>query len=130
MIQLSLNDTSGVPAYAQIVQQVRRAMRLGTLTIDDQLPTVKEAVADLAINPNTVLKAYRDLEREGLVETRPGRGTFVVDVVQPMPAAVRRRLQRQLDEWLDAARDAGLDTDDIAALMTAASEQARLRDVG
>lgn len=130
MIQLALSDTSGVPAYAQIVQQVRRAMRLGTLTIEDQLPTVKEAVAELAINPNTVLKAYRELEREGLVETRPGRGTFVVNVVQPMPPTVQRRLQRQLDQWIDAAREAGLDADDIAALMAAASDTARRRDVG
>lgn len=130
MIQLALSDTSGVPAYAQIVQQVRRAMRLGTLTVEDQLPTVKEAVADLAINPNTVLKAYRDLEREGLVETRPGRGTFVVSVVQPMPPAVQHRLQRQLDQWVEAAQEAGLDADDIAALMAAATEQARHRQTG
>ena len=77
-IEVGLADShSGVPSYLQIVQQVKHALRLGLLEVGDQLPTVREVVAQITINPNTVLKAYRDLEREGLVESRPGQGTFV-----------------------------------------------------
>ncbi len=77
MIEFRLNERSGVPTYLQLVQQVRQAVRLGMLQPGDQLPTVKEVVGMLAINPNTVLKAYRELDHEGLVEGRRGQGTFV-----------------------------------------------------
>jgi len=77
MIEFSLDSHSGVSPYLQVVHQVRRALRLGLLEEGDQLPTVKDVVATLAINPNTVLKAYRELERDGLVSARPGVGTFV-----------------------------------------------------
>ena len=77
MIEFHLDGRSGVAPYMQLIQQVRRAMRLGLLAEGDQLPTVKEVVATVAINPNTVLKAYRELEYEGLVAARPGVGTFV-----------------------------------------------------
>src|SRR6202795_2505357 len=76
-IEFRLDPTSGVPTYLQLVQQVENALRLGYLKPGDQLPKVREVVADLAINPNTVLKAYRDLEHKGLASGRPGQGTFV-----------------------------------------------------
>ena len=78
MIEFQLDAGSGVATYLQLVQQVRQALRLGLLEPGDQLPTAQQVVAKLAINPNTVLKAYRDLEREGLVRARPGVGTFVI----------------------------------------------------
>jgi GntR family transcriptional regulator len=77
VIEFHLDARTGVAPYAQLIQQVRRAMRLGLLSEGDQLPTVKDVVARVAINPNTVLKAYRELEYEGLVAARPGVGTFV-----------------------------------------------------
>ena len=77
MIEFHLDSRSGVSPYLQIVQQVRQALRVGVLREGDQLPTVKEVVGQLAINPNTVLKAYRELEHEGLASARPGVGTFV-----------------------------------------------------
>src|SRR6267378_1579813 len=79
MIEFQLDTASGIATYLQLVQQVRQALQLGILEPGDQLPTAQQVVAKLAINPNTVLKAYRDLEREGLVRPRPGKGTFVVD---------------------------------------------------
>src|SRR5712692_2120358 len=89
MIEFQLDETSGVATYLQLVQQVQQALRLGLLVPGDQLPTAQQVVAKLAINPNTVLKAYRDLEREGLVRARPGRGTFVIGTLprtDPWPA--------------------------------------------
>src|SRR5258708_19458349 len=77
LIEFHLDGRSGVSPYLQLIQQVRQALRLGMLTEGDQLPTVKDVVGRLAINPNTVLKAYRELEYEGLVAARPGVGTFV-----------------------------------------------------
>lgn len=77
MIRFRVDGRSGVPPYQQIAAQVRQALRMGVLTVGDQLPSVREVVAVTAVNPNTVLKAYRDLEREGLVEARAGHGTFV-----------------------------------------------------
>ena len=83
MIEFQLDAGSGVATYLQLVQQVRHALQLGLLKPGDQLPTAQQVVARLAINPNTVLKAYRDLEREGLVRARPGQGTFVVRTLAP-----------------------------------------------
>ena len=77
MIEFHLDARSGVPTYLQLVQQVTQALRLGILQPGDQLPTVKEVVGSLAINPNTVLKAYRELDLSGLVEGKRGQGTFV-----------------------------------------------------
>src|SRR5690606_41255346 len=77
MVEFQLDRGSGVATYLQLVHQVKHALRLGTLRPGDQLPTAREVVEKLAINPNTVLKAYRELEREGLVAGRPGQGTFV-----------------------------------------------------
>ena len=116
MITFRLSTTSGVSAYLQIVTQVRQAMQLGLLEPGDQLPTVKEVVATLAINPNTVLKAYQLLEQQGLIEGRQGQGTFV-KVVLPGPSPMQRSgLQRGLDRWLAKAFDAGLDADGVTAI--------------
>ena len=118
MVQLHLDPSSGIPAYLQIVQQVRQAISLGVLRAGDQLPTVKEAVAELAINPNTVLKAYRDLERAGVVEARRGQGTFVARGVAGSSARDFGPPRVELVAWLARARAAGLDDDAIRALVT------------
>jgi GntR family transcriptional regulator len=116
VIEFRLDARSGVPTYLQLVQQVKQAVRLGILQPDDQLPTVKEVVASLAINPNTVLKAYRELDIEGLTEGRRGQGTFVShDVVQFRPDNVEA-LRTSLREWVGSARAAGLDEDTMDAL--------------
>ena len=116
MIEFHLDGTSGVPPYLQVVHQVRRALRLGLLEEGDQLPTVKDVVASLAINPNTVLKAYRDLEREGLVGARPGIGTFVIRTLGSGSLAAYGPLRQDLQHWLVNARRAGLDDESIEAL--------------
>src|SRR3954466_12239545 len=109
MIEFHLDGRSGVSPYLQLVQQVRRALRLGLLEVGDQLPTVKDVVGRLAINPNTVLKAYRELEHEGLVAPRPGVGTFVIRTLSDDTLSAHRGLRRDLDRWLVKARRAGLD---------------------
>src|ERR687898_3204576 len=116
MIEFHLDGRSGVSPYQQIVQQVRNALRLGLLREGDQLPTVKDVVAALAINPNTVLKAYRELEHEGLVAARPGVGTFVTRTLAGASLAAHGPLRRELQRWLGKARRAGLDDESIEAL--------------
>jgi GntR family transcriptional regulator len=116
MIEFSLDTRSGVSPYLQVVHQVRRALRLGLLVEGDQLPTVKDVVASLAINPNTVLKAYRELEHDGLVAARPGVGTFVTRTLTDSSLAAHGPLRRDLGRWLDKARSAGLDEESIEAL--------------
>jgi GntR family transcriptional regulator len=116
MIEFHLNRSSGVATYLQLVHQVKQALRLGLLRPGDQLPTAKEVVAQLGINPNTVLKAYRDLEREGLVAPRPGQGTFVQQSLVSPSLAGTDRLQCALAAWVQDARAAGLTTEDMAAL--------------
>src|SRR5258708_23972731 len=96
MISFRVDGRSGVPPYLQIVQQVRQALRMGVLDVGDQLPSVREVVAATAINPNTVLKAYRDLEREGLVAADAGRGTFGTKRPDGPPPATHARLARGL----------------------------------
>lgn len=118
MIEFSLDARSGVSPYLQVVQQVRRALRLGLLEKGDQLPTVKDVVARLAINPNTVLKAYRELERDGLVAARPGVGTFVTRTLASSSLAAHEPLRRDLVKWLAKARLAGLDDESIEDLFT------------
>jgi GntR family transcriptional regulator len=118
MIEFTLDQRSGLSPYLQIVQQVRRALRLGMLDVGDQLPTVKDVVGSLAINPNTVLKAYRELEREGLVAARPGVGPFVTRTLADASLAAHEPLRRDLARWLAKARLAGLDEESIEALFT------------
>jgi GntR family transcriptional regulator len=116
VIEFHLDARSGVAPYMQLIQQVRRAMRLGLLTEGDKLPTVKEVVARIAINPNTVLKAYRELEYEGLVAARPGVGTFVTRTLSDDSLAAHGPLRQDLERWLAKARAAGLDGESIEAL--------------
>ena len=116
MINFHLDTHSGVPTYLQLVQQVRQAVRLGILLPGDQLPTVKEVVGALVINPNTVLKAYRELDLEGLVEGRRGVGTFVSSTPVPRPPDGIKELRTGLQRWITRARAAGLDEDAMAAL--------------
>jgi GntR family transcriptional regulator len=116
VIDFHLDVRSGVSPYMQLVQQVQRALRLGLLSVGDQLPTVKEVVAKLAINPNTVLKAYRELEHEGLVAPRPGLGTFVTRTLADDSVAAHEPLRQELRVWLAKAQHAGLDADSIEAL--------------
>jgi GntR family transcriptional regulator len=116
-VSFALRTDSGVPPYLQLVQQVRQAVRMGVLDVGDKLPTVKEVVAELAINPNTVLKAYRELEHEGIVEGRQGVGTFVCRRPEGPPPGTQARLARSLQRWVDSARAAGLDDDAIEALL-------------
>ena len=116
VIEFHLDARSGVAPYAQLVQQVRQAMRLGLLSEGDQLPTVKDVVGKVAINPNTVLKAYRELEYEGLVAARPGVGTFVTRTVADGSLAAHGPLRADLQAWLAKARAAGLEDESIEAL--------------
>src|SRR5438093_13357349 len=116
MIEFHLDTRSGVAPYLQIVHQVRHALRLGMLHEGDQLPTVKDVVGRLAINPNTVLKAYNELDHEGLVAARPGIGTFVTGTLADGSLAAQGPLRRDLQRWMDRARRAGLDEESIEAL--------------
>ena len=118
MFMFRLEGGSGVPPYLQLVHQVRQAVLLGYLRDGDQLPMIREAVEQLAINPNTVSKAYQQLDREGLVSARPGVGTFVTGAPEAtIPPALYAALRRCLERWLARAEQAGLDDDAIAALI-------------
>ncbi|MEU1789749.1 GntR family transcriptional regulator [Streptomyces sparsogenes] len=126
-MEYRIDRRSGIATYLQIVQQTKQALRLGLLQPGDRLPTAKEVVAATAINPNTVLKAYRELEREGLVEPRPGLGTFVRRSLARPGAAADSPLRAELAAWTDRARAAGLDREDIAALIASVLDE-RFRD--
>ena len=128
MIAFRIETRSGIPPYLQIVQQVKHALRLGMIGPGDQLPTVKQVVAEVAINPNTVLKAYRDLEREGLVEGRPGLGTFVLKRPEGPPPHLHAALRRSLERWLRSAFDAGLDHESVASLFDSTLRDALRRE--
>ena len=110
-----------MPAYRQLVVQVERALQLGRLRPGDRLPVVREVVEHLAINPNTVFKAYRELELKGLVSGRRGEGTFVqADAarrVAVVPAEALAELQQRLATWLELARSSGLGEREIEALI-------------
>ncbi|MEU9922618.1 GntR family transcriptional regulator [Streptomyces griseoluteus] len=121
MVEYRIDRHSGVATYVQIVQQTKQALRLGLLRPGDQLPTAREVVEATAVNPNTVLKAYRELEREGLVEARRGMGTFVRRTLGAAPAD--SPLRAELQEWAGRAVEAGWDRDDMAALFTAVLDQ-------
>ncbi len=129
MIEFYLDAHSGVAAYLQLVHQVKQALRLGLLKPGDQLPTVREVVAKIAINPNTVLKAYRELEREGLVSSRPGQGTFVLRSLGETSAATLAALRRGLLRWLRGAYEAGLDDESIHALFVSTFQEAQKEEL-
>jgi GntR family transcriptional regulator len=119
-VEFRLDAASGVPTYLQLVHQVEHALRLGYLKPGDQLPTVRDVVASLAINPNTVLKAYKELEVKGLAAGRPGQGTFVQATLSQVALPELTALRRSLSGWLATADGAGLDADGIVALFTSA----------
>ncbi|HEY2638724.1 MAG TPA: GntR family transcriptional regulator [Streptosporangiaceae bacterium] len=126
-IEFLLDPGSGVPTYLQLVHQVEHALRLGYLKPGDQLPTVKGTVTELAINPNTVLKAYRELENRGLAVGRPGQGTFVEGTLAQAALPELSALRATLLGWLGTARNAGLDEDGMAALFASALREFRGR---
>ena len=130
MIEFHLDTRSGVAPYLQLIQQVRQALRLGLLREGDQLPTVKDVSGSLAINPNTVLKAYRELEYQGLASARPGVGTFVTATMTGDSIAAYNELSHDLEGWVSKARAAGLDDESIGAIFqrtirTAVQEEVR-----
>ena len=124
MIEFHINSRSGVAPYLQLIRQVRQALRLGLLRSGDQLPTVKDVAGSLAINPNTVLKAYRLLEYEGVVAAKPGVGTFVTKTISDVTVAAHRRLSGELTAWIGRAQQAGLDLEDIEGLFQRAVQSA------
>ena len=128
-IEFRLDASSGVPTYLQLVQQVEQALRLGFLKPGDQLPKIRDVVALLAINPNTVFKAYRELEMKGLAAGRPGQGTFVEGTLGPAAVPELAGLRRSLERWLATADAAGLDEDAMAALFTSVLRERR-QDTG
>ncbi len=129
MIEFHLDSRSGVSPYLQIVQQVRQALRLGLLQEGDQLPTVKEVVAQLALNPNTVLKVYRELVHEGLASARPGVGTFVTGSLGGQSIAAHGPLRQALQRWIVKARRSGLDDESIEALFRDSFRSAAAEDI-
>jgi GntR family transcriptional regulator len=129
MIEFHLEARSGVAPYLQLIHQVRQALRLGLLRTGDQLPTVKDVVARLAINPNTVLKAYRELEYEGLVAARPGVGRFVTGTLDGGSLAALGPLRQDLRRWLARARRAGFDDESIEALFASTFRSASEQDI-
>jgi GntR family transcriptional regulator len=129
MIEFHLDARSGVAPYLQLIHQVRHALRLGLLRTGDQLPKVKDVVAQLAINPNTVLKAYRELEYEGLVAARPGVGTFVTGTLDSGSLVALGPLRQDLRRWLSKARRAGLDDESIEALFVSTFRSASEEDI-
>jgi GntR family transcriptional regulator len=128
MITFRLSTHSGVPPYLQIVQQVKQALRMGILLESDQLPTVKEVVGMVAINPNTVFKAYRELEMLGLVEGRTGSGTFVSGKPVGPPPNIQKKLADNLKVWIEEAKNAGIDEESIEALINSTLHNTTRRD--
>ena len=124
LMEFEIDPGSGLSTYLQLVQQARHALRLGLLQPGDKLPTAREVVAKLAINPNTVHKAYRELERDGLVGVRSGQGTFVERSLTGPGYAKLAGLRRQLLVWLEAANAAGLDAEEIEALFRSTVREA------
>ncbi|MGH9057545.1 MAG: GntR family transcriptional regulator [Acidimicrobiales bacterium] len=129
-IEFRLDPSSGVPTYLQLVHQVEHALRLGYLKPGDQLPKVRDVVALLAVNPNTVLKSYRDLEVKGLTAGRPGQGTFVQATLGQVALPELTELRRSLIGWVATADAAGLDEDGIAALVASVLRDFRERSGG
>jgi GntR family transcriptional regulator len=129
MFRFRLDGSSGVPPYLQLVHQVRQSLLLGYLREGDRLPTVKEVAGDLAINPNTVVKAYRQLEHEGLAGGRPGQGTFITATLAP-PADANQTLRASLERWFRDADEAGLSDETVTALIAVVQHDMRKESVG
>jgi GntR family transcriptional regulator len=120
-VRFRVDTGSGVPIYLQLVQQVEHALRLGYLVLGDQLPRVRDVVGALSINPNTVVKAYRELEHKGYAAGRPGQGTFIVAAPETAALDKLNVLRESLvDGWLSDALAAGLSEEEIIALFMTA----------
>lgn len=123
-VQLQLDAKSGVPFYRQIIDQVKAAIATGSIGPGDRLPTVRQLAVDLSVNPNTVSRAYTELELTGLVETQMGSGTFVGQQEVEGDEVERRRLLEQLcQEFLSRASTHGFTLDDVVQTL----EQRRRR---
>ncbi len=120
------NPSSGVPVYLQLIEQVKHAIDLGALRPGDQLPAIRRVAEDLVINPNTVAKAYRDLEHAGVIELRQGAGAFVADSGSTSRVAQVKRAQPVLQAAVDRLVASGLTPDEIRRLFEA--ELLRLSD--
>jgi GntR family transcriptional regulator len=129
MFRFRLDGSSGVPPYLQLVHQVRQALLLGYLQEGDRLPTVKDVAADLVINPNTVVKAYRQLEHEGLAGGRPGQGTFITATAAPVAPEAQENLRASLEAWLRTAAAAGMNDDAVTALIATVRHDMRRESV-
>jgi GntR family transcriptional regulator len=125
VFQFRLDSASGVPPYLQLVHQVRQSLLLGYLREGDRLPTVKDVASDLGINPNTVVKAYRQLEHEGLAGGRPGQGTFITSTLPPAPPDTYQALRGSLEKWLREAGEAGLNEEAVTALIAVVRQELR-----
>ncbi len=130
MFRFRLDGSSGVPPYLQLVHQVRQSLLLGYLREGDRLPTVKDVAGDLAINPNTVVKAYRQLEHEGLAGGRPGQGTFITATLASPPQDTSEALRASLAQWFRDAEEAGLSDDAVTALIAVVRHDMRRERVG
>jgi DNA-binding transcriptional regulator YhcF (GntR family) len=130
MFRFRLDGSSGVPPYLQLVHQVRQSLLLGYLREGDRLPTVKDVAGDLAINPNTVVKAYRQLEHEGLAGGRPGQGTFITGTAPSAPPEAQRALRASLEQWFRDAEKAGLHDDAVTALIAVVRHDMKKEKVG
>ena len=125
-VVLTVDPRSGVPIYLQVIEQVKRSVAIGVLGAGEQLPTVKQLALDLTINPNTVAKAYRELERDGVIETSPGRGSFVKSsngVTDTTKAAATDVARDAIDAAVREAKSIGLAADDIRTLANAAIDR-------
>jgi GntR family transcriptional regulator len=129
VFQFRLDPASGVPPYLQLVHQVRQSLLLGYLREGDRLPTVKDLASDLALNPNTVVKAYRQLEHEGLAGGRPGQGTFITGTLSPATPDTHKALRGSLERWLREADEAGLSEEAVTALVAVVRYELRKEGV-
>ncbi|MGA8574858.1 MAG: GntR family transcriptional regulator [Candidatus Cybelea sp.] len=121
---LTVDPRSGVPIYLQIIEQIKRSIALGILQVGEQLPTVKQLAVDLTVNPNTVARAYRDLERDEVIETAPGRGSFVrANGVTESPKVAAEIGGNALDVALREAKSVGLSRAEVGELFEAALQR-------
>ncbi|UCE03757.1 MAG: GntR family transcriptional regulator [Candidatus Latescibacterota bacterium] len=125
-MEFSIDTKSGVPFYRQVIEQVKFAIARGVLTTGDRLPTVRQLAVDLSINPNTVIRAYRELEIEGILETQQGSGTFVGNHRPEIDELEKQRMLDQiLTDLLARATAYGLSLDDVLAQLKQRKEASR-----
>jgi len=125
-IIMTVDPRSGVPIYLQLIEQIKRSIALGVMATGEQLPTVKQLALDLTINPNTVARAYRDLERDGVIETSPGRGSFVRSdgaAVESAQTAASDVARENFENAVREAKSLGLHRAAVASLFGAALDR-------